>query len=289
MDISLMTLNMFGEIFFKYQLDQEFEGASETYEEMLDLVKECGYSKVDVTSLETSIFTQEGVKERLDARGLRTGSYIYMADLADPNEEGYDKRISDARSAVDTALFFGTDVLMLAPHAHDGIEENTYEEIHDNLVKHFVPAAEYAREKGVHVVIEDTPDLRLHLCTAAEVKDVLDRVPGLEVVYDSGNMILVKEDPVEYYNTFKDRIGHIHLKDMQETDPKAFMADHDIDGRAMTGAPTGTGMIDLDGVISAIKQSGYDRGITLEYAVDSNRDYRGTLIRSREYIESRLK
>ena len=289
MTISLMTLNIVGEMFFKFQMDQDFEGFTETYEEMMDLAKECGYTSVDVTTLETMAFTAKGVKERLDARGLKAGSFIYMANLAAVDEEGYDKRVQDAKAAVDTALLFGTDILMLAPQAHEGIENNTPEEIRDSLVKHLMPVVSYAKEKKVHVVVEDTPDLRLHFCSMEDVKAVLDRVPGLEMVYDSGNMILVKEDPVTYFRTFRDKIAHVHIKDMQEADPKAFLADHDVDGRAMTGAPTGTGLIDLDAVMAAMRETEYDGGVTIEFVVDEAKDYRGTLIRSREFVENRSK
>ena len=55
----------------------------------------------------------------------------------------------------------------------------------------------YARQLGLHPVIEDTPNLKLCLEKADEVKEVLDAVEGLELVYDSGNMILDGEDPVE--------------------------------------------------------------------------------------------
>lgn len=288
MNISLMTLNMVVEMFFKFQMDQDFEGFMETYEEMLDLVKECGYTKVDVTALETMVFTAGGVKAKLDARGLKVGSYIHMDSFAAMDEEGFEKRVSEAKAAVDTAETFGTSVLMLVPQAYEGIENSTPQEIRDSLVKHFIPVIAYAKEKGIHVVVEDTPDLRLHFCSMSELKDVLDRVPGLELVYDSGNMILVKEDPVEYYRAFADKIAHVHLKDMKEADPRAFLADHDTEGRAMTGAPTGTGVIDLDAVIGMMKQSGYDAGVTVEFVVDEEKDYRGSLIRSREFVESRV-
>lgn len=89
MKISLMTLNMVGEMFFKFQMDQDFDGFAETYDEMLDLVKECGYSAVDVTAMETTLFRPEDLKAKLRERGLKVGSYIYMAQLAAMDKEGF--------------------------------------------------------------------------------------------------------------------------------------------------------------------------------------------------------
>lgn len=106
------------------------------------------------------------------------------------------------------------------------------------------------------------------------------------MVYDSGNMILVGEDPVEYYDAFADRIAHIHLKDMRIADAHEMFTDRALDGRAMTAAPTGTGLIDLENVMKHVREHGYDGYLTIEFAVDAEKDYRGTLRKSREYIES---
>ena len=53
----------------------------------------------------------------------------------------------------------------------------------------------------------------------------------------------------------------------------------------MSTAPTGFGMIDLQGVIKKLDEIGYNGGMTIEFFVDDDRDYIKSLKRSREYIE----
>lgn len=285
MKISLMTLNIVAEMFFKFQLDQDFEEFANIYDEMLDLVKECGYSVVDVTTMETMIFTVDGVKKKLEEHGLKAGSYIYMEQLASMDEAHYEECVQQTKEAVDAAVALGTLVLMLAPQAHEGIENDTLEQIQGSLIRHFTPVTEYAKEKGIHVVVEDTPDLRLHFCAMDELQAVLDSVPGLEMVYDSGNMLLVGEDPVAYYENFAKKTAHVHLKDMRMADPQERFVNQTLDGRFMTGAPIGTGLVDLESTVKCLKQHGYEGYVTIEFVVDEEKDYRRTLIQSREYIE----
>lgn len=285
MKISLITLNIVGEMFFKFQKNQDFAGFLKEYDEMLDMVKECGYSTVDVTAMETMAFTADGVRKKLDEHGLKAGCYIYMDQLASMDETGYMDRVQRGKEAVDATIVLGTDLLMLAPLAQEGIESYAAEQVHDSLAHHFIPIVEYAKEKGVRVVVEDTPDLRLHFCSMDDLKAVFEKVPGLEMAYDSGNMILVKEDPIAYYEAFLEKICHIHLKDMRMAEPKEMVGDRAVDGNLITVAPTGTGIIDLEGVVKNIKRHQYSGYLAIEFAKDTKEDYRRTLVQSREYIE----
>lgn len=293
--LSLMTLNMFAPMLFQYQVTKDMEGLKETYEEMMELVGETGYEAVDVSGLELSVFGEEYVKTVLHTYGLKVSSYIYFDQFGSMEESGVKPRIDRAREAVDTAVRLGTKVLMLVPAKgspmEPGVQENladyTPEAIRAQLVRHWIPAAAYATERGIAPVVEDTPELGFHFCRIREVKEVLDAVPGLKLVYDSGNMLLVGEDPVAYYEAFADRTAHIHLKDMRMAGAKE-MADVAADGSKMTCAPTGTGLVDLAALMGRIREHGYEGYLTVEFTVDEDNDYRKSLIRSREYLERML-
>ena len=190
-----------------------------------------------------------------------------------------------AFAAADTAVELGTKILMLVPQAQKNIDELTPEQIRKQMILHWREIVPYAKDRGLHVVVEDTPDLQLDFCKAEDVREVLDAVPDLELVYDSGNMILAGEDPVKYIEKFRDRIGFVHLKDMRKAPEDLMMADISKDGELMSTAPTGFGMIDLQGVIKKLDEIGYNGGMTIEFFVDDDRDYIKSLKRSREYIE----
>ena len=203
-------------------------------------------------------------------------------------KELLDTVVENGKKAADMALALGTDVLMLVPVSHEGIAAETPENIRKNLIAAFVPIAEYAVEKGLHPVVEDTPDLRMCFCKATEVLEVMDGAKGLELVYDSGNMILDGEDPVAYLKPFAGRIGFVHIKDMRILE-KGTSNECMRDGRPTSSAPTGTGLIDIPAVIEELVKQGYERGITVEFAKHPDMSYLDSMIKSREYIESLIR
>ena len=286
--LSLMTMSMFIPVIIKIKMEQDMEDALELYGEMMDLAADAGFEAVDVTSMELDMIGKETVKEYLEARGLKVGSLIYFNQFASADEEKSREVVEGGRNAVEQALYLGTKVLMLVPQAQEGIEKLSAEEIHRALIRNLTPVTAYAVEKGIHSVIEDTPDLRLHLCKAEDLAKVVDAVPGQEVVYDSGNMVLADEDPVKYYDKFAEKTAHIHLKDMMEAPAEmARFADTAADGRKMTGAPSGTGMLAeaFPTLMERIRDNGYDGYLTVEFAKDEELGYLESLKRAREYFD----
>lgn len=282
---NLMTMSMFMRIFFKYQIDHDLDDLRDGYEEMLDLVQAAGYQGVDVTSWETETLGLDYVKTALKNRGINVSSFIYPDYFAKMDAEGFWTRVENAKRGADKAAELETEIFMLVPQAQKEIEEYEPGQIRGRMVEHWKPVTEYARKLGLHVVVEDTPDLKLHFCRSNEVMEVLEAVDGLELVYDSANMTLVGEDPIEYLRKFRDKIAYVHLKDYRKAPSGSMMVEYTEDGTAMASAPTGTGVIDLKRIIKMLKESEYQGGMTVEFRVDDNNEYLRSLIRSREYVE----
>ena len=292
MKLTLMTLNMVAQYGIKYLLeDQDAEDFKETWLEMLDLVRDAGFTAVDVSSYELMGMGADIIREELSRRGLSVSCVLDIDTYIDVSPEGYERRMALHRAYMDDAVSLGAKVYMLTISAFGEFipEGLSSAEMHGRLLKYFRPLAERGRELGLHVVIEDTPDLRFFLDRTEDVQAILDQVPGLELVFDSGNMILVEEDPVAYYRHFSHRIGHIHLKDMTEAAAGDLQADTALDGRRMTCAPVGTGCIDMQALIPVIRESGYDGYLTVEYAKHEDRDWLDSLRFSREYYENLLR
>lgn len=286
--LSLMTINMMMPIWMKIVMEQDLEEALELYNEMMDLVVASGYEAVDVTSMEMDLLGVDSVMNVLRKRNLKVSSLIHFGKFTAMDEAECIEVVEKAKKAIDLALNFETNVVMLVPQPQDNILDYTRVSLADQLAKNWTPVAQYAKENGVHLVIEDTPDLRIPLCTTEELQYVLDRVPALEVVYDSGNMILVDEDPVKYFDVFASKTGYIHLKDMQLADKTVMFADTAKDGRKMTAAPSGKGMVDFCTLLKHIKESGYDGYLTVEFAKNEQQDYLESLVNAREYFERLL-
>ncbi|MFL6358825.1 MAG: sugar phosphate isomerase/epimerase family protein [Nitrososphaeraceae archaeon] len=94
--------------------------------------------------------------------------------------------------------------------------------------------------------------------TTYEFKYIIDNVTTLFVHLDiphaftSGGM----ESVIDYINTFRDKIIHIHW--------------HDNHGKRDEHLPIGEGLIDHQKAVRALKDIDYDRTITLEVFTNSN-------------------
>ncbi len=288
MKLSLMTLNLFFMIFYRFMILKDMEELRENYEEMLDMIRAAGYTQVDVLGMEVQILGVDYVKEQLDKRGLQVSSLMYGDQFAKQGEEHDAQIIAGGKQGVDNAVKLGTKVIMLIPQLREDMSGFTREQVQDAMVRRMAPVAAYAREQGLIPVIEDTPQLDLHLCSTEDLTEVMGLIPGMDMVYDSGNMLLVGEDPVTYFKTFQDQISHIHLKDMRVAKSLDRRPDRALDGTYYETAPSGRGVVDFDVLLSEIKSSGYEGNLTVEFAVEQGEDITESLRSARLFFEEKL-
>lgn len=269
---------MFLRAIFKFQLDHDRADLLELYEEIFQMAKTAGYTSLDICSMETMLITVEHIEMLMQKYDMSISSYIYLDQCNSPAE--------GIQQAIETAKRLGAEVLMLAPQWTENLEGLNRDAIHDFLVDRWSAGIARAKELGLTVVIEDTPELRFHLCKAEDVLALLNRIPGVHMVYDSGNMILAGEDPVAYCEKFTGRIGYVHLKDMRIAIPGEPYADTAADGRLMKGAPSGTGLIDLKAVVAKLKEIGYTGNMVVEFYAKPDGDFQASLCESFAYISN---
>ena len=108
-----------------------------------------------------------------------------------------------------------------------------------------------ARELGVTILIEPEPDLLLE--TSDDFLEFIGTVPHGQVGlnFDVGHFFCVGEDPAAAAHALAPWIRHVHIEDIG--------AD-----RAHRHLVPGRGAIDLGGVLTALRDVGYDDWITVE-------------------------
>ena len=138
--------------------------------------------------------------------------------------------------------------LMLVPNVlPDGATSDD-----ERKVRHHVSAfADRCVEEGIDLVVESY-DNEGSLCYGTErLQALLNWSENLGVAFDIGNFTFAKEDPVEAYETLKDRVSHVHIKDRASLDD-------------MTPVPAGTGCSKISTVLQKMKDSGYEGWYTVE-------------------------
>jgi sugar phosphate isomerase/epimerase len=102
-------------------------------------------------------------------------------------------------------------------------------------------AVERARSLGLELALENHGDLR-----AAEVLELVRRVEGLRVCFDTANALRAGDDPVAAARTLAPHVRMVHLKDVEPlehvTDPVA----------GPCSVAYGEGVVDVDGVLAVL-------------------------------------
>ena len=120
-----------------------------------------------------------------------------------------------------------------------------------------------AEDYGVNVIFEPHGPITDSISGIGDVMALLGYPKSLGVNMDTGNSWLGGTDPVELAKTYKDKIYHIHWKDLgAEWIPKRGT----VYGCGFSTIPVGTGEIDIAGVINVLKDSKHIRYSTLEVA-----------------------
>ena len=175
---------------------------------------------------------------------------------------------------------------MFVAEPHEGANLLSAEEIYKTLTEAWQPVAERAVRYGITPVMEDYPDLSLHLSRLNEVKEMLRRVKGLKLVYDSANMVFGGEDPVTFLRGMpQEQIGHVHLKDIAIRAEHVQKGERLADGRRVDTVFTGTGIIDLPVVLKQLRERNYSGYYAVEFAPKEGISRAAALAEAKEYIE----
>lgn len=127
------------------------------------------------------------------------------------------------------------------------------------------------REHGVRFAYENHPEQ-----TPAEVLDLIDGDPEvLGVALDTGWWATQGYDPVRAIRELRQRLFHVHLKDVEHVGDPHTTCDH------------GAGVANIAGCIDELLASGYAGGLSIEHE-PYDRDPTAECVGMRERLEARL-
>jgi sugar phosphate isomerase/epimerase len=215
--------------------------------ELLDV-----FWKEEVRDLETA-------RQALAESGLPVSAYAIGNDLVDPDSAGRAAQVESIRHGVDLARELNTDLLrVFGGSERPGIDaERGLEWIIGGLAE----AAPYAQEQGVVMVLENHG---LFSGKAHLVRRIIETVgsPSLRANLDTGNFLLVNEDPLEAVRELAPLAAYVHLKDMRRVREEE-SAEHTyeaLDGSRYQGTVIGEGEVDILALIHVLRRAGYDAG-----------------------------
>ena len=229
------------------------------------IIKEAGYDEADMMEFEFRAYGKEALLKALQKYEVRLGCLTIAAPFySDPEgvEAYYTRNLELAKEA-------GARLIMVIPGGGDDkpfCGKMTRQEMLDLAVRHFQKACAMAKPYGIQIGFENTPQDFKPLASAEDVRYVLDRVPDLGLIFDTGNFRVadVHADEMAIYEQLKDRIIRFHLKDVRVGDfPQG---ERCVSGDYIIPVPTGSGVIPICALIRRSQEDGFEGVYAMEYA-----------------------
>ncbi len=260
-------------------------------EEQLKRAKEMGFTHADITDTNSggSMLGSAGfsptvsldenpydVKRLFEAYGVEPSTICAHAALLEPSNPGK-YGTAEIMKAVRFAAAIGVkDVVTTDTDPRSDWARNlTYEQSVFIVAEKLYTPVRMAADFGVRILLEPHGPITDSIQGMQDVFDTLGNPDALGVNLDTGNSWLGGADPVEMAKVFKDKIHHIHWKDLGEEWIPRRGAEY---GCGFSTIALGDGVIDIKGVCDVLKDAGVATS-TLEIVGSPD-----TLKRSVEYL-----
>ena len=257
MNLSLLSFSLIGEAVTK-----RLDAAG-----LCRICTENGIDRIDLLQEELRFYGRDKLKKAMGESGVSLGSLIASVDFLGAPDKA-DERL---RAALDDCREMGTDQLMIVPGQSMDNRKKRFRSLSRSAMMEeakvfFRKAVEEGQKAGITVGLEDTPQTVKPFCTISEMKTLLEAVPGLRLILDTGNIFVgdPQADLLDYYEALKPYIMRIHLKDVvRGRFPRKEMC---IDGLSIAPVVTGSGILPMAEFLRRLKADGYDGDLCIEYA-----------------------
>jgi sugar phosphate isomerase/epimerase len=176
------------------------------------------------------------------------GHTAFYLPLASPFEEIRCAAVAELHRCLDAFASIGAPLMNLHPDSNTPMHSRSYFISRNVLsISELMP---HSRSCGVQLMIENLPG---NFNTPEQLGELLDPLPDLGLHLDIGHAnLLVPFNMTEpILKTYGSRLRHVHLHDNKG-------------GGADLHLPLGTGNVDVNGAVRALRNAGYDGTITLE-------------------------
>jgi AP endonuclease, family 2 len=253
-----------------------------TNRDFIDLCASLGADAELVYMLFADRAEKEDVRAYMRGKGVKAACFSGGNDFvsADPAER--EAAAEKVKEAIDDAVFFESGLCrVFSGNVKEGI---SYEQGRDWIIEGFRKVMPYAEEKKVTLVLENHG---LFAGKSDQIRHIIESVGSdyLRAVTDTGNFMLVNEDPFEAVQKVNEYVAHVHFKDFIEVQSGTYTS---VNGTQYNGTVIGEGEVPLKEIIGFLSKKKFEGYISLEYEGDGEDVYEETkqsFLRLKEMIQ----
>ncbi|WP_010282941.1 sugar phosphate isomerase/epimerase family protein [Bacillus timonensis] len=199
----------------------------------------------------------------LSEKNLMVSAYDVSNNFVKSSEGERKMEIQKVFNGIDVAKKLNTNVVRI--FSGDISENVSFEQGKSLIIECLKECASYAEEQGIILAIEN------HGYFAGRSEQVIELIEAVGSTHvkstlDTGNFLLVDEDPSHAVTALKKYVAHVHFKDFvnvgKEYEGHAFSS---LSGDKFLGTVAGEGKVNLHHVMQELKSVQYKGWLSVEY------------------------
>lgn len=205
----------------------------------------------------------ELVKKALKENNLKVSAYDVSNNFVKASKEEQDKEVLKVLDGIQIAKKLGTNIVRV--FCGDLHENLTFKNGAELIVSGLKRCVEVAEKERVYLAIENHG---LLAGKSSQVNNIIREVnsPFVKSTFDTGNFLLVHENPAKAFEQLKNDIIHVHFKDFREKEQgEEWKGFHSTEGVELIGVIPGDGKVNLEYIVNGLKEIKYDGWLSIEY------------------------
>lgn len=202
------------------------------------------------------------VDDALKKYGLQVPCYAASNNFVSHDRDYRNQQLKDVKDAIDMAVHFGAPVVRVFSGNSD--PQVSYEEGMNYILEGLTEAASYAEGKNILLCLENHGQFAGR---SDQITAIIENVgsPALKSTFDTGNFLLVDQDPLAAARELKDLAAHVHIKDFEKVEGPLPQSLPSLKGEYYIGKIAGEGEVPLSSILQTLCEAGYDGWYTVEF------------------------
>lgn len=238
---------------------------------VIEWVAKAGGEHVEVVPLGFDLHAEYGLAERIVKKaadcGIVLSNYAVKGNLIADNDDAFRAEVKRLKGEIDMAARLGVTRVRHDIATHPDTSMRHFRRCFDSLVEGCREIADYAAPKGITTSIENHGYFVQASDRVLSVVDAVDR-ENFRTTLDVGNFVCVDEDPLAAVRKNAVYASMVHLKDFYVRDERDDPGEgwfRSAGGRYLRGSIVGQGDLPLVDIVAAVKKSGYDGFVSIEF------------------------